>query len=68
MREQPTSVAGVCNTGVVSGAQADPQAAPDLLIEVPHGATRLLHYESLRGLLRGDYPDEIGRASCRERV
>ena len=46
MREQPTSVAGVCNTGVVSGAQADPQAAPDLLIEVPHGATRLLHNES----------------------
>ena len=59
MREQPTSVAGVCNTGVVSGAQADPQAAPDLLIEVPHGATRLLHYESLRGLLQGDYPDDL---------
>ncbi len=59
MREQPTSVAGVCNTGVVSGAKADPQAAPDLLIEVPHGATRLLHYESLRGLLKGHYPDDL---------
>lgn len=59
MREQPTSVAGVCNTGVVSGAQADPQAAPDLLIEVPHGATRVLHYESLRGLLKGNYPDDL---------
>jgi len=59
MREQPTSVADVCNTGVVSGAKADPQAAPDLLIEVPHGATRLLHYESLRGLLKGDYPDDL---------
>jgi hypothetical protein len=59
MREQPTSVAGVCNTGVVSGAQADPQAAPDLLIEVPHGATRLLHYESLRGLLKGNYPEDL---------
>ena len=59
MREHPTSVAGVCNTGVVSGAKADPRAAPDLLIEVPHGATRLLHYESLRGLLKGDYPDDL---------
>ena len=59
MREQPTSVAGVCNTGVLSGAKADPQAVPDLLIEVPHGATRLLHYESLRGLLKGSYPDDL---------
>ena len=59
MREQPTSVTGVCNTGVVSGAKADPQAAPDLLIEVPHGATRLLHYESLRGLLKGNYSDDL---------
>ena len=59
MRDQPTSVTGVCNTGVVSGAQADPQTAPDLLIEVPHGATRLLHYESLRGLLMGNYPEDL---------
>ncbi len=59
MREQPKSVAGVCNTGVVAGAKADPRAAPDLLIEVPHGATRLLHYESLRGLLKGGYPDDL---------
>jgi len=59
MREQPTSVDGVCNTGVVSGAQANPSSAPDLLIEVPHGATRFLHYESLRGLLKGDYPDDL---------
>ena len=59
MREQPTSVSGVCNTGVVAGAKADPLATPDLLIEVPHGATRLLHYESLRGLLKGNYPDDL---------
>ena len=59
MREQPTSVSGVCNTGVVSGAQADPETAPDFLIEVPHGATRMLHYVSLRGLLKGDYPDDL---------
>ncbi|NIM61215.1 MAG: hypothetical protein GTO30_06025 [Acidobacteria bacterium] len=59
MREQPTSVAGVCNTGIVSGAEADLQAMPDLLIEIPHGATRLLHYESFRGLLKGDYPDDL---------
>lgn len=59
MSELPTSVTGVCNTGVLSGTEADPLAAPDLLIEVPHGATRLLHYESLRGLLKGTYDDNL---------
>ncbi|MCW0295090.1 hypothetical protein NIL11_27110, partial [Klebsiella pneumoniae] len=52
-------VKGVCNTGVVAGREADPHSAPDFLIEVPHGATRLLHYESFRGLLKGDYPDDL---------
>jgi len=59
MREQPQSIAGICNTGILSGSKADPKAAPDLLIEVPHGATRQEHYETLRGLLSGDYPDDL---------
>ena len=42
MKTPPKSISGVCNTGIVSGPEADPAAAPDLLIEVPHGATRPL--------------------------
>lgn len=59
MQELPMSVEGVCNTGIVAGVEADPSATPDLLIEVPHGATRLLHYESLRGLLKGTYDEDL---------
>jgi hypothetical protein len=59
MSDQPVSIKGVCNTGVLAGAESDPEAAPNLLIEVPHGATRLLHYESLRGLLRGSYDENL---------
>ena len=55
MREQPISIEGVCNTGVLAGPEADRVAPPDLLIELPHGATRSLHFESLRGMLQGDY-------------
>ena len=59
MKTFPQSVAGVCNTGVLAGRDADPAAPPDLLIELPHGATRMLHYESLRGLLQGRYDDDL---------
>lgn len=33
--------------------------APTLLLEVPHGATRARHYDTLRDALRGDYPDDL---------
>ena len=59
MREQPISIEGVCNTGVLAGPEADQVAPPDLLIELPHGATRSLHFESLRGVLQGDYASEL---------
>ena len=59
MKESPTSVEGVCNTGVLAGPEANRVAAPDLLIELPHGATRLLHFESLRGILKDTYADDL---------
>jgi hypothetical protein len=56
---EPQSIPVVCNTGILAGKQAPPDGAVDLLIELPHGATKLLHYESVRGLLCDRYPDEL---------
>lgn len=56
----PRSIPVVCNTGVLAGKDASASdAPPELLIELPHGATKLLHYESVRGLLCDRYPDEL---------
>ena len=56
----PQSVPVVCNTGIVAGEKAKAKdAPPDLLIEIPHGATKLLHFESVRGLLRDSYDEDL---------
>jgi hypothetical protein len=34
-------------------------AAPDLLLEVPHGATRAAHFDDLAGRLRGPLPEGL---------
>jgi len=59
MTDVPQSVAGVCHVEVVRGAQADPQAQPDLLFEVPHGATLGQHFDDLRGQLKGSYAEDL---------
>lgn len=59
MTDLPQSVAGVCQVEVVRGAQADPQARPDLLLEVPHGATLGQHFDDLRRQLEGSYADDL---------
>jgi predicted N-formylglutamate amidohydrolase len=53
------SIAKVCYVELVRGAEADPSAEPDLLLEVPHGATLASHFESLRTELQGDYDDGL---------
>ena len=53
------SIPGVCEVKLWRGAEADAAAAPDLLIEVPHGATRARHYQALRAKLRGALPDDL---------
>ncbi|MCK5944447.1 MAG: hypothetical protein KAI24_20835, partial [Planctomycetes bacterium] len=53
------SIDKVCEVELVRGAEADPQAAPDLLFEVPHGATLARHFDALRAELRGDYDDGL---------
>jgi hypothetical protein len=52
------SVPGVCEMTLVRGANAPP-APPDLLLEVPHGATLAAHFRHLRAELRGDYPADL---------
>lgn len=43
---------------VLRGAEAE-EAAPRLLIEVPHGADRFAHYQALRRRLQGALPDQL---------
>jgi len=55
----PASVAGVCDVVIVRGVDAAPDAAPDVLFECAHGATRAAHFDGLRGELRGGYDDSL---------
>lgn len=50
------SIPGVCEVDLVAGPAADPAAAPDLLVEVPHGATRHEHFEAVRSKLSSSLP------------
>jgi hypothetical protein len=54
------SIAGVAEVAVVHGTAADPSAPPALLIEIPHGATRAVHFEALRDALRGPFAPDLG--------
>ncbi len=55
----PTSIHAVCEVTFFRGARAPAGAVPDLLLEVPHGATRAVHFSALRAELRGSYPDDL---------
>lgn len=55
----PTSLAGVLEVTHVRGADAPAGAVADLLIEVPHGATRRTHFDALRAQLNGPFPDDL---------
>lgn len=59
MVEPLRSIAGVCEVEYLRGAAADPQAPPDLLLEVAHGATLARHFTGLRTELRGSYGDDL---------
>lgn len=53
------SVPGIAAVELLRGVAAVPHAAPDLLLEVAHGATRAEHYAALRAKLSGNYPEEL---------
>lgn len=59
MSEALQSVDGVCHVEIVRGIDADPTARPDLLFEVPHGATLAHHFDDLRSELRGQYSEGL---------
>lgn len=54
-RDSIRSIPGVCET-----ARAGPVGRPaSYLIELPHGATRAVHFEALRRRLTGAFPDDL---------
>jgi N-formylglutamate amidohydrolase len=57
--DEIASLPGVCEAETVAPRGVDREAPPELLIEVPHGATRAAHFQALRGRLRGDLPDDL---------
>jgi hypothetical protein len=53
------SIAGVCEVEFHRGTAAAPDAPPDVVFEVPHGATLSRHFTDLRAQLRGDYAADL---------
>jgi predicted N-formylglutamate amidohydrolase len=53
------SIPNVCDVSLHRGASAAGDATPSLLVEIPHGATRAAHFETLRAELKGPFPDGI---------
>lgn len=58
MTDAFSSIPGVLDVDVVRGA-APNGAAPDLVIEVPHGATRTVDFTSLAAELKSPLPDAL---------
>lgn len=52
-------VPDVADVTLARGPEARADAAPDLLLEVPHGATRAAHFDALRSALRGAYAADL---------
>lgn len=49
----------VADLEIIDGDEADPARVPDLLVEIPHGATTASDYRRVRGLLRGPLPADL---------
>ena len=53
------AIPDVCEVARVLGPDSRPDAPPDLLIEIPHGATRAAHFDALLAVLRGPFPEGL---------
>jgi predicted N-formylglutamate amidohydrolase len=53
------SIPGVCDVQLFRGAEAGGGGLPAVLLEVPHGATRTRHFDSLRSRLQGELPADL---------
>lgn len=58
MAHEP-SIDGVVEVQHLRGAQAKADAPADLLLEIPHGATRAHHFASLKAQLKGPFPENL---------
>lgn len=56
-RERWISIPDVCDVTVVRGARS--VGGPDLLLEVPHGATLASDFDALASSLRGPFPADL---------
>jgi hypothetical protein len=59
MARLPSSIPGVVDVVTVRGRDAARGARPDLLIEIPHGATRTADFDAMRRQLRGPFPADL---------
>lgn len=57
--EDLRSIEHVVHVELLRGREAQADARPDLLVEVPHGADEPGHYAALRARLRGDLPEGL---------
>lgn len=55
----PSSIQDVVDVELLRGEFARPDAAPDLLIEIPHGATRTVDFTRVEALLQSPLPDAL---------
>ena len=53
------SIPGVLDARLVRGAQAPEGGPPDVLLEVPHGATRAAHFEAVKARMVGAFPPDL---------
>lgn len=53
------SIPSVADVSFHWGAQAAPAAVPDLLLEIPHGATKASHFDDLAAELVGPFPADL---------
>src|SRR5262249_6227627 len=55
----PASIPGILDVVLIRGARAAPDAALDLVIEVPHGATATADFAALAAQLTSPLPDDL---------
>ena len=54
-----SSIPGICDVEMFGGTGDGDTPPPELLIEIPHGATRANHFTDLRDKLNGQYPADL---------
>lgn len=58
-RDPLASIPSVAQVSVHRGTAARADAVPDLLVEIPHGATRAADFDALAAELVGPFPDDL---------